>query len=93
VNLHALSLENGEHLTPGITRRPKRLLLMTSGVSAVGCMPLLDCGAANNPPLNSTSIPFLTSRSLAYTNESMDELKHSLKILSHLQEAEDSQLP
>src|SRR5215204_154801 len=29
-------------LTPGITRRPAPLLLMTSGVSAVGCRPLFD---------------------------------------------------
>ena len=29
-----------KHITPGITRRPERLLKMKSVVSAVGCMPL-----------------------------------------------------
>ena len=28
-------------LTPGITRRPERLIYMRAVVSAVGCMPLL----------------------------------------------------
>ena len=31
-------------LTPGITRPPATLRLITAGVSRVGCMPLLDCG-------------------------------------------------
>ena len=31
------------HLTPPITRRPSSLLLMTSSVSAVGCIGLFGC--------------------------------------------------
>jgi hypothetical protein len=43
-----LSLSSGAVLTPGITRRPEPLMCMRAGVSAVGCMPLLDAGL---PPL------------------------------------------
>src|SRR5215210_1949648 len=39
----AIGFKNQSSRTPGITRRPEPLLLMKSVVSAVGCMPLLDC--------------------------------------------------
>jgi hypothetical protein len=42
-------------LTPGITRRGGPLLLMTSSVPAVGCMPLLDFSR----PLNLRNRRFL----------------------------------
>jgi hypothetical protein len=44
-------------LTPGITRRPERLCYMTSGVSAVGCMPLL--GGGDRKPISIKPPEFL----------------------------------
>src|SRR5215218_3775183 len=41
-------------LTPGITRPPARLSYMRAAVSRVGCMPLLDCAAANAMLLSAT---------------------------------------
>src|SRR3954467_8309164 len=73
---HGLRLRPGEYrkgyrLDAGITRRPASLLYMRAGVSAVGCMPLLDGGLNSKEPL------YVSSYLLKLAGVNMKNITHA----------------